>query len=298
MSSSIDVPTLQKSTYVLKHYSLGCSRIPLEGMAIAYFNRGGDGVNGRHAQANFRRINDEEGFHVWRYRRGLCIQPDPADPLRHAIFTNQKVAKQRTLLAEVQERPLPGCFAKTHLWHALLTAKVGNKLYHDSGLPMVANESDEELQLTLTEGMWFETLRHTAHIEEKEGVEALMRGDNFDASFAMAATEIALIQSYFRSCRITVARPGESQWEAVRKQVAIGCSFSDEFKLAAYNFSKVIGEAQMALIADAFQAFVDPVEQMIGQSMLTIVTQLPSTALWLKAAFCITNLWPDSNNRS
>ena len=283
---------LQGAAYVLRHFSLGITRIPLSNMSCASFNRHGQGVNGKHAQNVVRRIFTIEGLQPWRYRHGVCIQPPPSDPLAFSRFTNEYVAKQRDLLASVQDRPLPGSFCKTHLWHGLHTASVGGKSYYDTKLPVCPNMDDEELATTLKEGMWFQTLKYDAYEQHRAAVEELMTGDNSDAAFALAETEMSLIASYFKSCRIEVPLPGQTQFEAISAKLVLGNAFSHDLQVSAYNFAKVIGESQLELLIDAYQAFVNPTEQMLPHSALACLAKLPETLLWSKAVLLIANMWP------
>ena len=285
-----DLKALQGAAYVLRHFSLGITRIPLSSMACASFNRHGQGVNGKHAQNVVRRIFTAEGLQTWRYRHGVCIQPPPSDPLAYSRFTNEYVSKQRDLLAPVQDRPLPGSFCKTHLWHGLHTAAVGGKSYHDSKLPISPNLEDEEVAATLKEGMWFQTLKHDAYVHHQAAVEELMTGDNLDAAYALAETEMSLIASYFKSCRIEVPLPGQNQFEAITSKLLLGNAFSHDLQVSAYNFAKVICESQLELLIDAYQAFVNPTEQMLSHTMLSCLAKLPETLLWSKAVLFISNM--------
>ena len=281
---------LQGAAYVLRHYSLGVTRIPLHNMACASFNRHGAGVSGKHSQNVVRRIFTVEGLQVWRYRHGVCIQPPASDPMEFSRFTNNYVQKQKDLLAAVAERPLPGCFAKTHLWHGLHTAAVGTKFYHDSGLPLVPNVEDEEVATTISEGMWFQTLKYEAYVSHKKAIEALMTGDNLDAAYALAETEMSLIASYFKSSRITVPMPGQTQFDAISESLFLGNNFSPDLRVAAYNFSKVIGEPQLELLVDTYQAYVNPTEQLLSHTMMACLTKLPEALLWSKTALFIVNM--------
>ena len=125
----------------------------------------------------------------------MCLEPDPDDPLANARHTNAYVQKQGELLAPVELKPLRGSIAKTHLWHGLHTLKRGGMKWHQTDEPMMPNNTDEELTLTLRDGMFYETLRFEAYRKHPKAVIALMQADNYDAAFAMAEDEIALTQS-------------------------------------------------------------------------------------------------------
>ena len=285
-------PALQGAAFVLRHFSLGVTRVPLNCMSCASFNRHGAGVSGKHAQNVIRRIFSVEGLQVWRYRHGVCIQPPSHDPMQFSRFTNQYVKKQKDLLASVPDRPLPGAFCKTHLWHGLHTAATGGKTFYDTGLPVSPNMEDEEVATTISEGMWFQTLKYEAYEKHRDAIEALMTGDNLDAAYALAETEMSLIASYFKSCRIAVPKPGQTQYDAISEELFLGNNFTEELRVSAYNVAKVIGESQLELLVDAYQSYVNPTEQLLSHSMMTCLTKLPESLLWSKTALFVVNMRP------
>lgn len=276
----------QSGAYVLKHYSRGLRRRQVEDCAAAFFNRE---IVMKHSQNNWKRICEEEGFHLHRYRRGLLIEPPENDPLVHSRHTNKCVACYPGRLAPVRDAALPGVFGKTHLWHAFYSAKKGGCTYHDSGLPMILNTGDETMMEHADEGMWFELIEWRAYVEHPQAVCQLMEDDNYDACYALACTEIALHHSYFRSCRLPLPE-NTTQWEHVQALAKNHGNFQDDFKLATFNFVKVIGEEQMAMISDAYHAYVDASAQSIPVPMLVSLTLLPATTAWFKACIYIANM--------
>ncbi|CAE7467263.1 unnamed protein product [Symbiodinium sp. CCMP2592] len=280
---------LQEASYVLKTFFLGVTRVPLHEMAVADFNRSGAGVNGKHAQGVIKRIFGQEGLCVWRYNRGMCLEPPPTDPLRYARHTNKFVAMQKSLLAEVELKPLRGSFCKSHLWHGLYTAKVGGRCYHDTGLPIVPNMDDPEVQQTWANGMWFETLQHEAWNKHPNAIKALMHGDNLDAAFALAETEMALISAYFASCRVAVPRPGESFFDAVSRDGPVS-GHPDDVKVACFNFAKLLGEEQVEVLQNTFQTYVNASEQVLSAGTLTALTSLPEIAVWCRTSLAVANM--------
>ena len=98
---------------------------------------------------------------------------------------------------------------------------------------------------TISEGMWFQTLKYEAYEKHRDAIEALMTGDNLDAAYALAETEMSLIASYFKSCRIAVPKPGQTQYDAISEELFLGNNFTEELRVSAYNFAKVIGESQL-----------------------------------------------------
>ena len=96
---------------ILKEYSLGVQRLPLDRVGVSPLNRP---ISGKHVHALGRRIVSVEGFCRFRYKYGWCHEPNPADPLEVTRNTNRGASCDK-LLALVGNTPLYGCFAKTHL---------------------------------------------------------------------------------------------------------------------------------------------------------------------------------------
>ena len=61
--------------------SKGITRVPLEDMGPALFNRLGTPTSGRHCMNLAKRIIEVEGFATLRYTAGFCHEPDPDNPL-------------------------------------------------------------------------------------------------------------------------------------------------------------------------------------------------------------------------
>ncbi len=173
---------LQKCSWVLKEFSLGEFLIPLEEMACHPMNRDFTGVSGHHAHCLMERCNQFEGYADWRFRRGLCLEPNPADPLENARWTNAYVDKQRDLLCPVVTRALPGSFSHTHFWH-------GSFKYYGKDKPFTPNPSDHSFANVLKNGLRYEKLRCEAFLHHQSTLENLMQGENFDAAYSMAQTE-------------------------------------------------------------------------------------------------------------
>ena len=268
----------------MQHLAKGVRRVPLHQMACHPCNRGGMGVTGKHAHAVARRIVDVEGFAPFRYKFGICIEPNPDDLLENARFTNAYVEKQAKLLAPVAMTPLPGAIAKTHLWHGLwtMTSPGGGFFWEDTSDPMVPNRKDKRLMETLSEGMFFEVLPYEAYSNHRSAVEALMNGDNLDAAFAMAEHEVALIQSYFRTCRLVTPAPGETHFDAVVKMSGVvGARFCREDRVRCFNLAKLLGDEQMAIIADTHSGWVRPSVVTLAPKTAGAVAEIADDALWV-----------------
>lgn len=285
-----NVPLLQEGSYVLKTYSKGVTRVPLEKMACSPINRGGLGVHGKHCHDLYQPIANRDGLAVWRYNRGLMLSPNPDKPFENADFTNEYVGRQRELLAPVTRECHPGAFSKTHLWHAHLTAKQGTFVYYDNKCPMVPNYSCPETAETMDKGLFFEEIQYEAYVKHPQAVLFLMKGENDDAAVALAETEMALIRSYFDACKRVVLRPGVELWQCLDEAVGQGSRWNDDFKRCACDFASLLGTTQMKMLVEAYQYYVNPKTMKIGLSQLQLAARMPSKFPWCKLAPIVANM--------
>ena len=267
-------PLLQECSFVLKTFSKGISRIPLEKMACSIINRGGLGCHGKHCHDLFVRIT-RGGLAVWRYNRGLSLSPNPNNPFENADFTNEYVSRQRELLAPVTHEHHPGAFSKSHLWHSHLTAKQGTFVYYDTGCPMVPNLSCAETVETMEKGLFFEEIRYEAYVKHPDAIMWLMKGENDDAAMALAETEMAMIRQYFDACKRAVLRPGMELWQCLDEEVGRGTRWNETFKRSACDFANLLGEAQMKVMVEAYQYYVNQKKMLIGPSQLQAAARMP-----------------------
>ena len=284
------VPLLQEGSYVLKTFSKGVTRCPLEKMACSPLNRAGLGVHARHCHELYEPIATRDGLAVWRYSRGLMLSPNPDKPFENADFTNAYVNNQRGLLAPVTREHHPGAFSKTHLWHSHLTAKQGTYVYYHTGAPMVPNYSCPETQETMEKGLFFEEIKYEAYVKHPQAIRFLMKGENDDAAMALAETEMALIRSYFDACKRAVPRPGMELWQSLDESVGQGSRWNEAFKRSACDFATLLGEEQMKMLVESYQYFVNPKTQHIGLSQLQAAVRMPSKFPWCKLAPVVANL--------
>lgn len=285
---------LEESGQILKDYSLGVTRVPLEEMGCAPFNRNGEGVSGKHVHTIIKRIVKEQGLVPYRYRAGLALAVNPNDPLAVSRFTNDYVRKQSDMLATVAEKPLHASFAKTHLWHGLWTLKQGGKCFDGTGEPMevAPGHGDKELAETLRHGMLYEVLRYEAYEKYPQAVEAMMSADNFDHAQGLADTEMTLLVRYFHVGSSVVVPQGMDHFEAVRAKVDkhLGTEWTIAERTSIYNFSKVIGEEQLEAMRLCHQQFVDPKRLHLAPDQLHVLSKLDPELIWAKAAVVIANM--------
>ena len=288
--TQLNVPLLQEGSYVLKTYSKGVTRVPLEKIACSPLNRGGVGVHGKHCHNLYKKIAGRDGLAVWRYNRGLMLSANPAKPFENADFTNEYVGRQRELLAPVTREHHPGAFSKTHLWHAHLTAKQATFVYYDTNCPMVPNYSCPETAETMEKGLFFEEVRYEAYEKHPKAIMYLMKGENDDAASALAETEIAMIREYFEACKRVVLRPGLELWQCLDEAVGEGTRWNDAFKRSACDFANLLGEKQMKVLVEAYQYYVNPKTMTIGLSQLQTAARMPSKYPWCRLAPIVANM--------
>ena len=286
----VNVMMLQEGSYVLKTYSKGVTRRPLEKMACSFLNRRGVGVFARHAHDIYKRIATKEGLAVWRYNRGLMLSPNPDKPFENADFTNEYVARQRGLLAPVTREHHPGAFSKTHLWHSHLTAKQGSFVYYMDQSPMVPNYGCPETAITMEHGLFFEEIAYEAYIKHPKAIDFLMDGENADASQALCETELSLIQCYFDSCRIVVPAPGVELWKAIDEEKGIGSTWTESYKKAVCDFASLIGPSQMKVLVESYQYYINPKVMRLGKDQLKAVARMPSQYPWCKISIVVANI--------
>ena len=235
---------------VLKEYSLGVQRLPLDRVGVSPLNRP---ISGKHVHALGRRIVSVEGFCRFRYKHGWCHEPNPADPLEVTRNTNRGASCDK-LLALVGNTPLYGCFAKTHLLSFLQALKSSSIYWDDNGELMLPPPGQAALLEHLEHGMFFEVLSYQAVAKAADSVKALIAADNFDAGFALGQTEVQLLKSIYDGIKVIRPPPGSTLFEALQKTVAraAGQRWGHEDVAALYNFAKVVDDQHIQFI----EAFV------------------------------------------
>ena len=281
---------LQRCSYVLKKYSRGPpTRIKLEKMACSVHNRGGMGVNGKHAHDIWRKDVVPEGLVQWRYNHGYALAPNPKNPFENADHTNAYVAKQRDLLAPVTREHHPGSLAKTHLWHACLTAKQGNFSYYSDKTPMVVNKDDDEMNETMENGLFYVILEYQAFIDEPDAVLNLVKAENRDAANSLKNTEVALMREYLdKSKKITVMN-NQTLWSVLQEKVNAE-SYSPDFCQAACSLALKLQDQQMLFLCDVYQYYVNPKSRSIGCQQMMAVSKMPAKYPWCKICILVCNL--------
>ena len=232
-----------------------------------------------------------------RYKNGLAHRGDPKDPLRIARFTNE-TAKRDPLLARVPLVDLLGTFAKSHLLSFLQALASGTVYWDDTKTLMLPPPCQEALKDHLELGWFCEILKWEAVEKHEDAVRQLIAGDNMDARFALAETEIELLRVMRRSMCIVKTPPlGKSLFDAVYEhalETSGGWDKSDAASL--YNFLKVVGPKQLDFL-ERFAPFVDWDVMCIRCQDYVLASKLDDRVPWVKTGTILLQYCSDSSAR-
>ena len=278
----------EAAAQVLKKYSTGVRRIPIEDIGISPLNRM---ISGKHVHNIGRRILSYEGFCRFRYENGFCHEPLTHDPLAVAKYTN-KWAACDPLLATVPMKPLYGCFAKSHCLSFLHAMKSGSIRWSNSSELMVPPAKAAELIEHLEKGMFFQVLSEEVYtsMEDREALKGFIISDNLDHGFALGQTEMHLLQTIHQSLQVTRPPVGMSQWDVVQSEVArsAGQRWSDDDQVALFNLAKVLGYEQVEFLSRMVLLFVDVDLIVVRPSDFHAAAQINVQAPWVKVMLLCT----------
>ena len=178
--------------------SQGRSRVLLEHLGPAVFNRQGNTTDSRHCHSLLKRIIEEEGFATFRYEAGYCHEANPLDPLmvaRHAL----RMHALDSGLPRPQLQTLHGCFAKkTHLMSALQMYKAGQMKeleQYVKARSQVCPTEFEEFDKVLKFGLYMHVFPWNAVAKNKESFRALMAADNFSHGVGLSDSEMRCVHA-------------------------------------------------------------------------------------------------------
>lgn len=240
--------------------SKGISRVPLDDLGPALFNRGGAPTSGRHCVNLAKRILMIEGFATYRYVAGFAHEPDPADPNAVANHGN-RMAERDALLPRLPAKSLKGVFAKTHLVTLL-------QLYKGGHLPdLVAwvathrsSEEREELEDVLRYGIFMHVFPWEAVRDHPEDMKALMASDNFDHGHGLTDSELRCINGMREAIlKLEVPRASSqgsasSQYDVVMAHVQrmSGQRWHEKDLECFWNFAQTTLDVHLAMLVEVW----------------------------------------------
>ena len=275
--------------------SKGITRVPLEDLGPALFNRLGAPTSGRHCMNLAKRIIAVEGFATQRYTAGFCHEPDPDKPLSVSSHGNG-MATRDPLLPRVHGKALKGVFAKTHLVTLLL-------LYKQGCLPdlqrMVARQPGharfQELQEALSQGIFMHIFPFEAVRDHLDDFKCLMASDNFDHAYGMTGSEIRCISVIRELIRNMEVPKAMSQFVAVTSEITkLSTQRWGAHDLEAFwDFAQTTLELQMEMLGEVW-VFGECEDMLyVDSHFWGALAKLPAARQWTRAAVAVSQFLSD-----
>jgi hypothetical protein len=256
-------PLVTEAARAILKFSKGITRVPLEDLGPALFNRQGAATCGQHCHVLGSRILTMEGFATFRYMAGFCHDPDPEDLLAVARHGNGMAAKD-PLLPRLPMKPLKGVFAKTHLVTFLQLYKNGQmpavaaaKAKTDAGTAEASSQSADEFTDVLDQGIFMHVFPWWVVRDHREAVLSLMASDNFDHGHGLADSELRCINAIraaitaFNQGSLPMSL-GETQYDVVQRHVLrlAGQKWRDQDIASFWNFTVTTLDQHMDIMQD------------------------------------------------
>ena len=211
VSQAIQSALVNEDAMCVLRMSKGVTRVPIEELGPALFNRHGESTSSAHCLKLAKRILTLEGFATFRYVAGFCHEPDPADPLAVSRHGNSMREKDNTL-PRLPAKALKGVFAKTHLVTFLQLYRNGQIPHASSEVPEASGQSAEslnqsrvELHDAVEQGVYMHVFPWSVVRDHREAVIKLMAADNFDHGHGLAESEMRCI----KAVRSAIAASGQ-----------------------------------------------------------------------------------------
>ena len=263
LSQAIKSALVNEDAMFVLRLSKGVTRVPIEELGPALFNRHGEATSSAHCLKLAKRILTLEGFATFRYVAGFCHDPDPADPLSVSRHGNSMQSKDNSL-PRLPAKPLKGVFAKTHLVTFLQMYKNGQIPGASCEVPQAPSQSGEalsqsrvELQDALEHGVYMHVFPWWVVQKHKDSLVKLMAADNFDHGHGMSESEMRCIKLV--RCAISASSQGQlcvpvgqSQFDVVLREVMqmSGQRWKEQDIGHFWDFAKSTLEAHFDLMHD------------------------------------------------
>ena len=272
--------------------SKGVSRVPLQQLGPALFNRRGARTCGRHVHDLANRILSVEGFATYRYTAGWCHEPNPDDPLAVALHGNKMAAKDR-LLPTLPLVPLKGVFAKTHLVTFLQLLQNGAIKEPASSHEGPASSRDE-LADVLAEGIFMHVFPWHAVRDNYDAIVALMASDNFDHAHGLVESEVRCLEHVRNAILTLEVPPGATQWAVVLKHVQrLGGKWSVDEVTEFWNFVKSTGPQQFDFIVAVWNFAECESVMRVHSKFFGSLAKVPLVLSWHRACLAVAHFMSD-----
>jgi len=275
--------------------SRGRTRVPLDQLGPALFNRHGAATSGRHCHDLGTAIVKEQGFATYRYVTGLCHEWDPSDPLAVSRHGN-RMADGDPLLPRLPAKPLMGVFAKTHLVTFL-------QLLRDGRMPeltkwMAASQDQEgleELRDVLSHGVFMVIFPWSVVSTHREDLIALMASDNFDAGYGLSDSclrAVALLRESMQRLQVPL---GMSQAEVAVAQLRrlSGERWSDADCSAFVEMANSTCDRQLKFLVTVWNFAECEAVLTVEPSWFKALSRLQAKLQWSRAALAVHHFLSD-----
>ena len=274
--------------------SKGVTRVPLEDLGPAVFNRKGNPTSGRHCVNLAKRILRVEGFGTFRYVAGYCHEPDPTSPLAVYHHAN-RMAERDPLLPTLPPRDLKGVFAKTHLMTMLQLYKLGRFPDLERVVSSQPEAFTRELKEALSQGIFMHVFPFEAIRDYPEDFNALMASDNFDHGHGLADSEIRCIREMRTAIRTLPLGEASSQFAAVSLEIQrlAGQRWGKKDLEAFWDFAQTTLELHMELLFEiwVFGECEDALQ--VDSFFFGNLAKLSASRQWTRAAVAVRQFLSD-----
>ena len=310
--AACSAPMVNEAARSVLKFSKGITRVPLEDLGPALFNRQGAATCGQHCHDLGTRILTMEGFATFRYVAGFCHEPDPEDLLAVARHGNTMAAAD-PLLPRLPMKPLKGVFAKTHLvtflqlynngqMPALVAAQGKSRVNpaqassQSMGSPTTANEFADVLE----QGLFMHVFPWWVVRDHREAVLALMASDNFDHGHGLADSELRCINAVRAAIaassqgRLPVPA-GDTQYDVVQRHVLrmAGQKWREQDIGCFWNFAMTTLDQHMDIMQDVWSFAGCEAVLRVEAAFFGELAKVGSKLQWTRAALAIAHFLSD-----
>ena len=274
--------------------SKGVTRVPLEDLGPAVFNRKGNPTSGRHCVNLSERMLRVEGFATFRYVAGYCHEPDPNEPLAVCRHAN-RMAERDPLLPKLPPRALKGVFAKTHMMTTLQLYKQGRLADLERVVSSQPETFTRELEEALSHGIFMHVFPYEAVRDNPEDFKTLMASDNFDHGHGLADSEIRCIREMRTAIRTLPLGEASSQFVAVSAEIRrlAGQRWGKKDLEAFWDFAQTTLELHMDLLFEIWVQGECEDALQVDSFFFGNLAKLSATRQWTRAAVAVVHFLSD-----
>ena len=250
------------ATQALFSLATGKRRIQVELLIPADFNRFGDPLKGSRVMEIIRLLLIKPGFGTYKYECAWVVSPDPNGGFMLPDLASRHVAMDAFLPKRDRQSSYSSTFRMSHLACALLIIKLGTYKWPGTERLITKEQGNQELQVTLREGMWCQTWDHTDVYANLEDFKMLMASDNWEADEQMGDCELSVLNRICE-CLGTVhsAEMGRTMNQTVINKVKKICStaWTDAELVVLLDYAKGSNMSSLALLRIFQSVTTDPI---------------------------------------